>query len=141
MGSIDASLLAIQLAQLGRDLQEEVLFLGRLEEESADAEARFRKLKEDCEDDSARAFLAAEGGVEVRKCIARLEVAQARVAHQEAEHAWKKLQGRVRTQQASLQALHRRIEVGRSLLSREKSLISLENSGISALWTARPVPC
>jgi hypothetical protein len=121
----DAEVLAQQLAALGRDLSEEVTILGELEEECVTAEGEYRKLQEAHEDDIARAFVTMPGGVESRKAAARLECIPSREVSGEAYIEWNRLKGRLRTQQANIQAVHRRIEVGRSLLSREKALISL----------------
>lgn len=127
--SYDAETLASQLATLGRDLQDEVKILGRLEESCVDAEGNYRYLQEQYEDEVARAFIRLSGAVEARKMSARLECIPAREKAGEAYVTWGKLKGQLRTQQASLQALHRRIEVGRSLLSREKALITLGGEG------------
>jgi hypothetical protein len=124
--SYDAALLAQQLGDLGRDLQAEVARLGELEEACVDAEASYRMLQEKHEDILASCFLRSGGSnADARKADARLAAADSRVAAEVAWKAWNHLRAQVRVQQASLQALHRRIEVGRSLLSREKALISL----------------
>ena len=129
MSQWDAEILAQQLAQLGRDLQDEVKILGALEELVANTEGMYRSLQEVHEDNLARARLAAEGSVDTKKAIARLGCVPSR---QEAELAgleWNRTKGKLNTQRASLQALHRRCEIGRSLLSREKALISLAGVG------------
>ena len=126
MSSFDAALLAEQLAQLGRDLSDEVAELGRLEEACVDAEAAYRELQEKHEDILASCFLRSGGSnADARKADARLAAADSRMAAEVAWKAWNLLRAKVRVQQASLSALHRRIEIGRSLLSREKALISL----------------
>ena len=126
MAAFDAQLLAEQLGQLGRDLQEEVAELGRLEESCVDAEADYRALQEHHEDMLASAFLKATGSnADARKAEARLMSADSRIAAEVAWKAWSRLKGQLRVQQASLSALHRRCDIGRSLLSREKALISL----------------
>lgn len=126
--SFDAQVLAQQLAQLGQDLTAEVSKLGRLEESCVDAEASYRQLQETYEDALAAAFLRAQGSnADARKAEARLKAADTRAAAEAAWKAWTVLKAQVRTQQASLQALHRRCEIGRSLLSREKTLLSLES--------------
>lgn len=135
MSSFDAALLADQLSQLGRDLQAEVAELGRLEEACVDAEGAYRELQEKHEDILASCFLRSSGSnAEARKADARLMAADSRVAAEVAYKAWIRLKAKVRTQQASLSALHRRCDIGRSLLSREKSLLSLTNSGVDILW-------
>jgi hypothetical protein len=122
----DGALLAQQLGELGRDLQAEVAELGRLEEQCVDAEAAYRVLQEKHEDILASCFLRSGGSnAEARKADARLAAADSRAAAEVAWKAWNQLRAQVRVQQASLQAIHRRIEIGRSLLSREKALISL----------------
>jgi hypothetical protein len=124
--TFDLGLLAEQLAQLGKDLTEEAAELGRMEERCVDAEAAYRLLQEQLEDTLASAYLRASGtNAEARKAEARLVAADQRVAAEVAWKAWNILRAKVRTQQASLQVLHRRAEIGRSLLSREKVLISL----------------
>lgn len=123
--SYSAEILAQQLAQLGRDLDAEVIVLGEYEEASADAEGEFRRLKALYEDCMDRTFLAGEGGVDLRKAEARLACTTERTQMHEANLEWDKARGRVFTQNANLRALHDRIDIGRSLLSREKSLLSL----------------
>jgi hypothetical protein len=132
MGSFDAEILAKQLAQLGRDLDEEVLLLGELEEAAADAEGAFRKLESAYDDCIDTAFMNAPGNVDMRKAQARLACTTERTLKQQAAIEWSKAKGRMFTQQASLQALHRRCEIGRSLLSRERALLGLANSGVDA---------
>ena len=129
--SYDAAELARQLAQLGLDLQDEVAELGRLEEATVTAEGNYRHLNDLLEDAQASAFLRATGtNAEARKAEARLACTDQRMAAEAGWKAWNKLKAEVRTQQANLQAIHRRIEIGRSLLSREKSLLSLSSSGV-----------
>jgi len=128
-GSYEAETLARQLAQLGRDLDTEVMVLGELEEAAADAEGNFRKLETSYNDCIDRAFLDASGNVDIRKAQARLACTVERTLKQEAAIEWSKAKGRMFTQQANLQALHRRCEIGRSLLARERSLISISGIG------------
>jgi hypothetical protein len=125
---IDANLLADNLAALGRDLDKEVHFLSILEEKSVTLEGTYRRLVEEYEDALARAFIDSDGSVDLRKNKARLLCIEARLAANEALTEWNHAKSTIRMQQASLQALHRRVEIGRSLLSREKSLIALEQS-------------
>lgn len=129
MSGYEAEVLARQLAQLGRDLQEEVVHLGDLEEEAVDCEGAFRKLESAYDDAYDRAFLDADGAQETRKATARLACTRERELKQDAALEWGRAKGRVHTQQSNLQAIHRRVEVGRSLLSREKALISLAGTG------------
>lgn len=127
--SFDAEVLVRQLSQLGRDLQDEVARLGELEDAAVTAEGDYRRLDEEHEDAVASAFLAAEGAAETRRNTARLKGVPSRLIAQDAWLDWKRAGARVHTQQANLQALHRRCEIGRSLLSREKSLLSLSGIG------------
>ncbi len=129
MTAYDAEMLSRQLAALGRDLSDEVARMGELEEESVDREGEFRRLESAYDDAYDRAFLDAEGAQEIRKATARLECIKERDLKLEANLAWNRAKGRVHTQSANLQAIHRRIEVGRSLLSREKALLSLSGIG------------
>jgi len=127
--SYDAEVLAQQLAALGRDLQTEVRILGELEEAAVDAEGAYRLLESEFDDAVDEAFLAFDGSVEVRKAQARTTTKSYRLNAHEAYLEWGKAKGRVRTQNANLQALHKRVEIGRSLLSREKALLSLSGIG------------
>lgn len=127
--SYSAEVLAQQLAALGRDLDAEVIVLGEYEEASADAEGEFRRLKAAYDDCIDYAFLHAEGSVDLRKAEARLACTADRARMHEANTDWDKARGRVFTQQANLRALHDRIDIGRSLLSREKALLSLSGIG------------
>jgi hypothetical protein len=127
--SFDAEVLAQQLAQLGRDLQDEVKYLGLLEETAVDCEGEFRRLEADYDDQLDRALIDAEGAMELRKAQARVKCSGARVLMQEASLDWGRAKGKVRTQNANLSAIHKRIDVGRSLLSREKALLSLGGIG------------
>jgi hypothetical protein len=121
----DAQLLANQLAQLGRDLDSEVKYLGVLDEAAVEAEGLYRRLDEEHQDRVATEFLRSEGTVETRKMQGRLKAVPARLIAEDAWLDWNRAKSKLRTQQASIQALHRRIEIGRSMLSREKALISL----------------
>lgn len=128
---VEMGLLARQLSELGRDLSAEVEVLGQMEDAAVTAEGSYRHYKEMLEDAMAAAFLRAEGSVDQRKAQARLQCVEARALMEQANLDWDKKKAALRTQHASLQALHRRIEIGRSLLSREKALVGLELSGIS----------
>ena len=129
MSSWDAEVLTRQLAQLGRDLDDEVHQLGELDLAAVEAEGEFRRLDDEHGDRVATEFLNAEGAVETRKMIARLKAVPARLIAADAWLEWNRAKARMRTQQASIQALHRRVEIGRSMLSREKALISLAGTG------------
>lgn len=129
MTSFDAASLAEQLSQLGRDLDEGVAQLSRLEEDCVTKEGAYRVLEALHEDAVASAFLRSPGtNAEARKADARLRSVDSRTRAEQAWQDWSLLKAQVRVHQASLAALHRRIEIGRSLLSREKSLLALENS-------------
>jgi hypothetical protein len=125
---MDANILADQLSQLGRDLDSEVKTLGRLEEVGVDAECDYRCLVEEYEDRMAENFLAVAGNVKERESAARLKSTPSRLVRDDGYREWKHAQARVRTQQASISALGRRIDIGRSLLSREKSLMELDKT-------------
>lgn len=125
MGGFDGDLLATQLAQLGRDLDREVSILGVLDEAAVDAEAEYRRLDGEHGDRVAQEFLNADGTVDAKKMIARLKAVPARLTAEDAWLEWSRAKARLRTQQASIQALHRRVEIGRSMLSREKALMSI----------------
>lgn len=129
MSAYEAEILAQQLARLGRDLQDEVVRLGELEEEAVDHEAEFRKLETEYDDALDRALIDAEGTMELRKAAARIKCHPGRILMTEASLDWARAKGRVRTQNANLSAIGKRIEVGRSLLSREKALLSLGGIG------------
>lgn len=129
MGSFDGETLARQLAQLGRDLQDEVAFLGELEEACTDAEGDYRTAKDVHEDCLAVQFLKAQGTAESRRAEARLACADERVLMNAAWKDWSSAKGKVSTQRDNLRALHCRVDIGRSLLSREKALISLAGVG------------
>jgi hypothetical protein len=129
-GGFDAEILVSNLSALGRDLDREVRYLGVLDEKAVDAEGEYRRLDEEHQDRVAEEFLKLDGSVESRKMQARLKAKPARLTAEDAWLEWKRAAAKLRTQQASIQALHRRVEIGRSMLSREKSLLSLANSGV-----------
>ena len=122
----DANTLLSQLAALGRELDEQVDELGRLDLIATGNGCEYSRLREDTEDVFAEAFLNAEGGVEARKMSARLKSVPARLLAQDANKEWEFSKSRVRTQQEMIRALHRRIEIGRSLLSTEKTRMDLD---------------
>jgi len=129
VSAYDAETLAQQLGQLGRDLQDEVVVLGKLEEEAVAAEGRYRAKEYAYNDAMDRAFLDLPGSVEVRKAQARTTTGSYWHDSQDAYLEWSRAKGRVRTQNANLSAIRTRIDVGRSLLSREKALLSLSGVG------------
>jgi hypothetical protein len=129
VSNFDAETLARQLAQLGRDLQDEVKYLGELEEAAVDAEGVYRSKETSLEWAQDKAFLDFDGSVEVRKAQSRQTTLSYQMESREAYLEWGKAKGRLRTQQANLSALHKRVEIGRSLLSREKALLSLSGIG------------
>jgi hypothetical protein len=130
MSAFDAETLANQLAALGRDLQSEVIILGGLEEYSVDCEGEYRRLETEYEDQLDRALLAAEGTMELRKAAARIKCSPAKIIMLDAGLDWSRAKGKIRTQNANLTALRSRIDIGRSLLSRERALLSLTSSGV-----------
>ena len=129
MTSFDAETLAQQLAQLGRDLDEEVLNLGKLEEAAVDAEREFRKAEFTYDDSIDKAFLANDGSVEVRKAQARVDCGVDKVVMVGESLEWSRAKAKVRVQNANLSAIRTRIDIGRSLLARERSLLSLGGIG------------
>ena len=130
MSGYEAEVLAQQLARLGKDLQDEVIILGELEEQAVDAEGEYRHRDALYEDTLASCLLRSlHGSAEARKADARLQCIGPRAEMQQAYQEWGKAKGRLRTQQANLTALHKRVEIGRSLLSREKALLSLSGIG------------
>jgi hypothetical protein len=132
MASIEMGLLARQLSQLGQDLESEVAILGEMEDLTVTAEGAYRHYQELYDDAQAAALLKSrQGSAESRKAEARLACIEERQVMEQALLDWRKKQGALRTQNANIQAVHRRIEIGRSLLSREKAQFSLEQSGIA----------
>lgn len=121
----DAEVLLAQLAELGRQLDQETEKLGELDALATGHGCAYQRRREEYEDDLAEAFLSAQGSVEVRKNEARVKCLPSRILVQDAADDWEKAKGRVRTQQAAIKALTVRIDIGRSLLSHEKALIGL----------------
>ncbi len=130
MSGYEAETLARQLAQLGRDLDTEVTVLADLEHEAVTAEGDYRRLADLHEDAVARAFLTAPGSVDARRAQARLDCTASREASGAAWKRWQDAKADVRMQGKNLDALRERIGIGRSLLSREKALLSLSSSGV-----------
>jgi hypothetical protein len=129
VSAFEAETLAQQLGQLGRDLQDGVTVLGKLEEEAVAAEGRYRAREYAYGDAMDRAFLDLPGSVEVRKAQARTTTGSYWHNSQDAYLEWSRAKARVRVQNANLSAIRTRIDVGRSLLSREKALLSLSGVG------------
>src|SRR6266567_1230225 len=125
----DAEVLMEQLAQLGRDLDKEVGRLGLLEHSCVNAEATYRHTQNNYQKALDEAFLSVKGTVEDRKAQSRLKAEVPQLDMEDAWREWQITKADVRIQQASIQALHRRIEIGRSMLSREKALMSLAGMG------------
>ena len=108
---LDGDLVIQQLAQLGRDLDAAIKRLGALEEVAVDTEGEYRV-------SFSRIFRNAQGSVEDRK--------QAAIAETDQEwRLWGKAVAAVRLQRESLKALHARIDIGRTMASRDKALVSL----------------
>lgn len=127
----DMNFLARQLSQLGRDLESEIAVLGQMEDDTVTAEGTYRHYKELYEDALAQVLMRSKASsAESRKAEARLACVENRQIMEQANQDWDHKRAALRTQHASLQALHRRCEIGRSLLSREKALVGLELSGI-----------
>lgn len=126
--SYNANALVSNLSALGLSLEEYVTVLGDLEFQKVEAEAEYRRLLEEHEDRLAEQFLAADGSVENRKNTARLKCVPSRLMRDDAKKDWQHWEAKVRTQFASISALHRRIEIGRSMLSREKTLMELDRT-------------
>jgi hypothetical protein len=107
----DGETLIAQLGTLGRDLGKEITRLGALEGIAVDAEGDFKVAY-------SKVFRNAEGSVEDRKQAAICET-------DILWRTWGKAAAAVRIQRESLKALHARIEIGRTMVSREKALVSL----------------
>ena len=122
----DPDVLLHQLSELGRQLDQEVNKLGELDMISVGYGCEYQRLREEHEDAVAEVFLRLAGGVEARKLEARLKCVPSRLVAQDAHLMWEKSKSRVRTQQEAIRALHKRIEIGRSLLSTEKTRMDLD---------------
>jgi hypothetical protein len=123
----DAETLLRQLSELGRQLDEQVSKLGELDLIATGLGCEYQRLREEVEDQFADSFLRlTDGGVEAKKMAARLKVIPARLVAQDANKEWETAKSRLRTQQAAVRALGARIEIGRSLLSHEKSRMELD---------------
>lgn len=116
-----------QLSELGRELDKQVDKLGDLDMIATGLGCHYQALRESHEDNVAEQFLGlAAGSIEAKKMSARLKCVPSRLVAQEANLEWEKAKSRVRTQQAAVKAIHTRIEIGRSLLSTEKTRMDLD---------------
>jgi hypothetical protein len=122
----DPDLLLRQLSELGRLLDAQIETLGECDLLATGLGCEYQRLREECEDRVAEEFLKAEGTVETRKMIARLKAVPSRLIAQDALLEAEKAKARLRTQQAAIRALHARVEIGRSLLSHEKTRLDLD---------------
>lgn len=119
---MDGEILANQLSQLGRQLDDATDKLAELDIEATATAIECAHRKELYEDALAYAFSKAEGSVENRKTSARLNCIAPRLAYEESYGNAERAKSAVRNQQAMIRALNSRIDIGRSLLSREKTL-------------------
>ncbi len=103
------------LGQLGRDLSSEIGRLAQLEETAVTAEGAFRA-------EYARQYNKADGNMETCK-------QQAIEQTHDQWLEWQRAALLVRVQRESLKALHARIDIGRTMASREKALASLAGNG------------
>jgi hypothetical protein len=122
---VDGDVLARQLAQLGKQLDDATEELAKLDLIATSAGSEAQHYKELYEDALAWAFRDAEGAVETRKAVARLSCVPARAEAAAASAVWERAKSDVRNQQAMVRAINARIDIGRSLLSREKTLMGL----------------
>jgi len=112
-GTPTANDVVLLLAQLGRELDAKQGEISRLDEEAVRTRARY-------EVTLSRAFLQAEGPMDVRKHQSIIDAAQLKL---DAEIADQKL----RAARESIRVLRDRLDIGRSL-----------NSAIKAEWSAQP---
>lgn len=122
---MDGDTLARQLGELGRQLDEATGKLADLDLLATAKGIEAARVKEEYEDFLARAYRDADGSVETRKTEARLNCLEARKVSHEASAAAEIAKAEVRNQQSIIRTLERRIDIGRSLLSREKSLMAI----------------
>lgn len=114
MSEVSGETVIKQLGQLGRALDEEISALSKLEVAAVEAEGAYKA-------EFARQFRDATGPVEDRK--------QAAIAATDTQwRTWGKAVAAVRIQRESLKALHARIDIGRTMASREKALAALAGS-------------
>jgi hypothetical protein len=122
---MDGDVLASQLAQLGKQLDEATEELAKLDVIATWKGIEAVRVKEEHEDALARAYRDADGSVETRKAEARLNCLEARKVSHDTSASWELAKADVRNQQAKVRAINARIDIGRSLLSREKSLMAV----------------
>ena len=104
--------IVLQLAQLGRDLDAKQEEIRHLDEDAVRARSRY-------EVTFARAFLKAEGSVDVRKYTATVETADLKLDAEIADQV-------LRAARESIKVLRDRLDIGRSL-----------NSAIRSEWSAQ----
>lgn len=122
---MDGDTLAKQLGELGRQLDEATGRLADLDILATGKGIDAANAKESYEDALAAAFRDADGAVEARKMLARLSCGHERKLSLQAAAEWEMAKAQVRNQQAMVRAINARIDIGRSLLSREKSLMAV----------------
>lgn len=122
---MDGEILARQLGDLGRQLEDATVKLAELDVLATGAAVEAARLREEYEDRLAEGFRDAEGAVEAKKTLARLKACPARIIAQEASAEAERAKSAVRNQQAAIRTLTVRIDIGRSLLSREKTLMAV----------------
>ena len=138
--TVEASLLASQLGQLGRDLDSETHLLAVFEDQATTLEGKYRRLKEQHNDEVAGAFLAARGSnADARNAEARLATVESRNIMLDAQDEWEKAKSLLRMQASSISTLKVRVDIGRSLLSNAKVEASLVYMGVD-LWHNANVP-
>lgn len=122
---MDPEVLLQQLGELGRQLDQATEDMAELDVVATGAAVHYAELKEEYEDTVAREFLDCEGSIEAKKMQARLNARAVRKiaeqAHLEAEMAKSSL----RNQRDAVKALQSRIDVGRSLISHQKTMMGL----------------
>ena len=113
-----ASDVALQLAKLARQLDDLVRQIGRAETDAVNK-------REDYTLAHAKAFLAAQGAMDVRKQVAIEQTHVERLAAETAEAV-------VRGLRRQIDTVRVRIDVGRSLGAAVRAEISLASNGVSA---------
>lgn len=111
MSATEGDRIIRQLGQLGRDLDTEIGRLAEYEAMAVEAEGEFRRAY-------AEAFKDATGTLEDRK-------QQAILATAKEWREWGLAAAVVRRQRESIKALHARVDIGRTMASREKALAAL----------------
>ena len=138
--SVEASLLASQLGQLGRDLDSETHLLAVFEDQATTLEGRYRRLKEQHNDEVAKlSWLLKEVTLTHRNAEARLATVESRNIMLDAQDEWEKAKSLLRMQASSISTLKVRVDIGRSLLSNAKVEASLVYMGVD-LWHNANVP-